>query len=132
MPALDLQAQNNPEPWKSSQLMAPAELAKILKEENRIKTYVYNIGPAGYIKDAIDIGDGRDPESVQKLKKEVAKLPKDAQIVLYCGCCPFKNCPNVRPTFQLLNEMGFTHHRLLNLANNLKVDWIDKGYPMRR
>ena len=44
---------------------------------------------------------------------------------------PYKNCPNVRPAFTLLNEMKFTNHKLLDLPANLKVDWIDKGYPMQ-
>jgi len=52
--------------------------------------------------------------------------------VIYCGCCPFEHCPNVRPAFQLLNEMKFTNQKLLNLSTNLKTDWIDKGYPVAK
>ena len=79
---------------------------------------------------SIDIGEGKDKQKIEKLKKELSKLPKDTNIVIYCGCCPFKDCPNIRPAFKLLNEMKFTNHKLLNLSHNLKVDWIDKGYPI--
>jgi hypothetical protein len=51
-------------------------------------------------------------------------------VVIYCGCCPFRNCPNIRPAFNLLKEKGYTKPRLLNLKQNLKVDWTDYGYPM--
>lgn len=58
-------------------------------------------------------------------------LNRNTEIVLLCGCCPFEHCPNIRPSFELMNEMKFTNHKLLNLSHNLKVDWIDKGYPMK-
>jgi hypothetical protein len=61
----------------------------------------------------------------------LSTLPKDANIVIYCGCCPFVKCPNIRPAFTLLNKMGFKKHKLLNLSHNVKTDWIDKGYPVR-
>lgn len=123
----NVSAQTGKEPWLSKQLIQPAELAKNINEKN---IYIFNIGPAGLIKNATDIGEGQDKKNVEKLKNEVSKLPKDANIVIYCGCCPFGDCPNIRPTFKLLNDLKFTNHKLLNLPKNLKVDWIDKGYPM--
>lgn len=123
----NVSAQTGKEPWLNKQLIQPAELAKNINEKN---IYIFNIGPAGLIKNATDIGEGQDKKNVEKLKNEVSKLPKDANIVIYCGCCPFGDCPNIRPTFKLLNDLKFTSHKLLNLPKNLKVDWIDKGYPM--
>ncbi|MBW7936229.1 MAG: rhodanese-like domain-containing protein [Flavobacteriales bacterium] len=121
--------QQQTEPWSEKQLMEPKALADII---NRGETgyYVYAIGPGALLKNSIEIGECRHKEHLDKLKAEVSKLPKDAKIVLYCGCCPFKNCPNVRPAFQLLNDMKFTNHKLLNLSQNFKVDWLDKGYPI--
>ena len=115
------------EPWTEKQLIPPSELTKAIGEKN---TYIYSVGPAGLIKNAIDIGEGKDKSNLAKLKNHLSKLPTDANIVIYCGCCPFKDCPNIRPPFQLLNDLKFTNHKLLNLPKNLKVDWIDKGYPM--
>ncbi len=120
----------NEEPWTESQLMNPADLAKMLNDPSAKLPLIISIGPSGLIKNSVDIGPGKEKENIEKLRAELSKLPKDKEIVIYCGCCPFKPCPNIRPAFSLLNEMKFTNHKLLNLSQNLKVDWIDKGYPM--
>jgi rhodanese-related sulfurtransferase len=70
-----------------------------------------------------------DSENLQKFKKSINKLPRDTSIVIYCGCCPFDRCPDVRPAVALLKEMKFTNFKLLNLPDNIKTDWISKGYP---
>ena len=51
-------------------------------------------------------------------------------VVVYCGCCPFEHCPNIRPAMAVLKEMNFTDYYLLNLLRNIKINWIDKGYPV--
>jgi hypothetical protein len=71
-----------------------------------------------------------EPEGMQAYRAELAKLPRDTQVVLYCGCCPYKDCPNVRPAVAALNEMKFTNYRVLDMPTNINVDWINKGYPM--
>ncbi|MCS6904204.1 MAG: rhodanese-like domain-containing protein [Bacteroidia bacterium] len=119
------------EPWTEKQLIQPAELAAIINDAKRTKPIIYNIGPAGNIKGAIAIGNTKDEENLQKLKADLRKRSKEADIVIYCGCCPFKDCPNIRPAFRLLNQEKFKNHKLLNIPKNLKVDWIDKGYPMQ-
>ena len=116
--------------WTEKQLMPPAELANALKNPSAKKPIIYNIGPAGHIPYSVEIGDTKETENLQKLKQQLTKLSKDTAIVIYCGCCPFDKCPNIRPAFKLLNDMKFTNHKLLNLPQNLKVDWIDKGYPL--
>jgi len=63
------------------------------------------------------------------LKSAVAGLPKDSDIVLYCGCCPMDHCPNLRPAFRALKELGFTHVRALNIATNMQTDWYAQNYP---
>jgi thiosulfate/3-mercaptopyruvate sulfurtransferase len=123
-------AQDNSEPWKPDQLMAPEDLATIINSQATERPLIVNVGPAGLIKGAVDIGPAHEKENLKKLKQLLSKEKKDREIVIYCGCCPFKNCPNVRPAFSLLNSMKFTNHRLLNLSHNLKADWINYGYPM--
>lgn len=118
------------EPWKKEQLMEPADLAKIINDSNAKKPIIYSVGPGGDITGSIEMGPAKEKENLDKLKAALSKLDKDAAIVVFCGCCPFEHCPNIRPSFELLNEMKFTNHKLLNLPHNLKVDWIDKGYPM--
>jgi len=121
-------AQN--EPWKPGQLMEPKDLAAIINDPSAPQPLIINIGPAGSIKNATNIGPASKKENLDKLKSLLSKEKTDRDIVIYCGCCPFKNCPNIRPAFKLLNEMKFTNQKLLNLSQNLKADWIDKGYPM--
>ena len=120
------------DPWTEKQLMQPAELAKIVSDSAAKKPYIFAIGPSAAIPYAIAIGSVKEKDNLENLKKELIKLPKDANIVIYCGCCPFAPCPNVRPAFALLNEMKFTNHKLLNLSHNFKTDWIDKGYPSKK
>lgn len=120
------------EPWTGSQLMEPAELNKILNNPKLPQPIIYSIGYQAVIKNSINIGAGGNKETIKKLRKLLSKLPKDSKIVVYCGCCPFGPCPNIRPVFLLLNEMGFKNHKLLNLAHNIKVDWIDKGYAVKK
>jgi hypothetical protein len=38
----------------------------------------------------------------------------------------------VRPAIDALKEMKFTNYYLLDLPNNIKKDWIDKGYPVAK
>jgi hypothetical protein len=38
-------------------------------------------------------------------------------------------CPNIRPAYRALREMGFQHVRVLNIPNNMHEDWFGKGYP---
>lgn len=119
----------NTEPWKENQLIPPAELAKVINDKNARQPIVFSIGPSAIVRGSIDIGAAKEKDNLKNLKQQLSKLPKDTAIVIYCGCCPFKDCPNIRPAFQLLNKMKFTNHKLLNLPKNIKVDWIDKGYP---
>lgn len=119
------------EPWTAKQMMPPAELAKKLQLPDSKQPLVISIGPQAVIKNSVDIGPGESSKNITKLKALVSKLPKDSEIVLYCGCCPLTKCPNVRPAFSTLNEMGFKNHKLLALLTNIKVDWMDKNYPMK-
>ena len=118
------------EPWSTDQLIEPSALAAILNDSSAKQPILYSIGFGGGIKNSIIEGPVKDSINLLKWKNELQKLPKDANIVIYCGCCPFEHCPNIRPAFKLLNDMGFTNQKLLNLSHNLKADWIDKGYPI--
>jgi thiosulfate/3-mercaptopyruvate sulfurtransferase len=125
-----ISAQGQNDPWTAQQLLAPADLAKVLNDPKALQPTVYCIGMDAIIKGSVDVGPAMMPENLNTLKQKVSKLPKNASIVVYCGCCPFSRCPNIRPAMKLLKDMQFTNYKLLNLPQNVKVDWMDKGYPV--
>lgn len=118
----------NPENWTSKELTEPSALAKILKE-NRNVPVIFNVGPGAVIPKSIDIGMVNDKKNLAVFKEQLIKLPRSTNILIYCGCCPFEHCPDVRPAIALLQNMQFINYHLLNLPHNIKTDWIDKGYP---
>lgn len=118
------------EPWTPEQLMEPGSLAAMINDSAASKPLIINIGPAGSIKGAIKVGPAKEKNNLDNLTKLLSKEDRKKAIVIYCGCCPFKDCPNIRPAFSLLTKMKFINHKLLNLSTNLKVDWINHGYPM--
>jgi thiosulfate/3-mercaptopyruvate sulfurtransferase len=119
------------EPWTVKQLMQPADLANLINSSSPDKPVIFSVGEAAVIKGSVDIGPVREQANLEKFRMALEKLPRSSNIVIYCGCCPFVHCPNVRPAFMLLNEMKFTNQKLLNLNTNIKTDWINKGYPVQ-
>ena len=118
------------EPWTDKQLKDPAVLAATLSDPKAAQPVILNIGPVQQIKGAVAIGPTSVQDNLDKLKQHLAKLPNDTEVVIYCGCCPFRRCPNIRPAFELLKQMKFTKAKLLNLPSSLNDDWISKGYPL--
>ncbi len=125
------------DPWQVSQLMKPEELAKSLSDTAAEKPLVFCVGFAfpyhgAHIAGSKYAGPASKADGLQALKQEVENLPHDKQIVLYCGCCPWTNCPNIRPAFQAMKSWGFTNVKALYLPKTLKQDWIDKGFPSQK
>jgi thiosulfate/3-mercaptopyruvate sulfurtransferase len=122
------------DPWQKSEFMEPAQLAAILQAKGGkppivICTAFPVLYKSKHIAGAKYAGPGGKPEGIEALKKTVEGLPKDSDIVLYCGCCPMDRCPNMRPAFRTLKELGFTHVRALNIETNMQTDWYAKNYP---
>jgi thiosulfate/3-mercaptopyruvate sulfurtransferase len=118
------------DPWTPAQLMEPADLAGKLKNIAANPPLIVCVGPSGVIRGSVETGPARDARNLDSLKRLLTREDRQREVIIYCGCCPFKNCPNVRPAFSLLLTMGFKQPRLLDLSHNIKVDWIDKGYPV--
>ena len=125
---LACQAQN-PVNWTEKQLMQPATLAATIKSNKDVPTII-SIGPKAVIPGSIDNGMINDEDGLNKYKAIINKLTKDKKLVIYCGCCPFEHCPNVRPAIAYLKEKKFTNYYLLNIPKNIKTNWIDVGYPV--
>jgi len=121
-------AAQNPINWTNDQLLRPSELATALKDNKDISV-IFSIGPGAIIPHSRDMGMIKEEDNMKKFKQGLESLPKDTSIVIYCGCCPYEHCPNVRPAIELLKEMKFTNYKLLDLPHNIKIDWINKGYP---
>lgn len=75
-------------------------------------------------------GPGNRANGLELLKATVAKFPHDREIVIYCGCCPWDQCPNIKPSIEMLRTLGFARVRAIYLPDNFKSGWIDKGYPV--
>src|SRR5512144_1657261 len=106
-------------PWTEKQLKDPVSLAKSLRDPSAEKPVIFNVGPAEQIKGAVQVGPAGKKDSLEALRRALAKVSKDKEVVVYCGCCPFSRCPNVRPAFELLKELKFKKPMLLDLPVNL-------------
>ena len=125
------------DPWTKSQLMTVEELKAQLPEVKSGKATLIHVGfhklyAQGFIPGSQYAGPGNQPEGLADLKKLVAKLPRNREIILYCGCCPWNVCPNIRPAFKALKEMGFTNVKAVEFPDSLVSDWAAKGYPLTR
>jgi hypothetical protein len=116
--------------WTQKDLIEPSALAAIISNPKANQPKIFNIGVVDNIRGAINMGGVSEKENLQKLNNALSKLPKSTFLVVYCGCCPFERCPNIRPAVNLIKTMGFTNGRLLNLPTNLKQNWVDKGFPL--
>lgn len=119
----------NPVNWTPEHVMQPSELAQRLNDSTATLPVIISVGPGALIPHSINAGPAQEKENLSKLTKELKGLDRDKEVVVYCGCCPYEHCPNVRPAVALLQEMKFTHYKLLDLPHNMKTDWLDKGYP---
>jgi thiosulfate/3-mercaptopyruvate sulfurtransferase len=119
-------------PWPATQVVSPADLAKQLKESDAkiIQVGFANLYKVKHIPGSVYGGPGRTDAGLEELKKAVAGVATSRQIVLYCGCCPWDHCPNMKPAYNLLKSMGYTKIRVMEISNNFGTDWVDKGYPV--
>ncbi len=113
-------------------LVQPLELSAQLAG-NGVRPAVFMVGPnvlyrSKHIPGSVYAGPGQSAAGLAMLKAEAGKLPRDRDVVVYCGCCPWDRCPNVKPAVDLLKQMGFAKAKALYLATGFKADWMDKGY----
>ncbi len=125
------------DPWTPAQVLQPADLAKELANPKSNKPLIVYVGfeglyRAGHIPGAVFYGSASKPTGLDQLKKWAQNVPREQAIVIYCGCCPWSRCPNIRPAFKALREMGFTKLRALYLPTDLATDWAQKGFPTEK
>jgi hypothetical protein len=120
-------------PWTATQVTQPSQLAAKLSKAG--KPVILQVGfqvlyTSKHIPGSIYAGPASTPEGLEALKQAVHTLPKNADIYLYCGCCPIEKCPNIRPAYRELKAMGFTHLHVVMLESSFGKDWVAHGYPV--
>jgi thiosulfate/3-mercaptopyruvate sulfurtransferase len=141
-----LSGQSASDPWTEKETIQPDELVKILAPSTVVcagsaaeclPPAVLMVGPrilynGAHIVRALYAGPAGKPEGLENLTKVASTLVKGRRVVLYCGCCPMVTCPNIRPAFQKLKELGYENVRVLIIPTNLHDDWIAKGNPVEK
>ena len=113
-------------------LIQPKEMAAALGPK---APFVIHVGPnvlyrSKHIPGSVYAGPGNMAKGLELLKAAVDKLPRTQEIVIYCGCCPWDVCPNIKPSAEVLRSMGFTKVKAMYVHTNFKTDWIDQGLPV--
>lgn len=114
--------------------ISPEDLVKLLQSSGKEKPLLIHVGShvlyaQAHIPGSEYIGPAASDAGLQQLRNRVEPLPRTKFIVLYCGCCPWTHCPNVKPAADALHALGFTNVKVLYIADNFGTNWVDKGYP---
>ena len=123
-------------PVPDSSLVQTDALAAQLKDTKHAKPFLVHVGfkrlyRGGHIPDSPYAGPTSEPEGIAALTKTLTSVPRTQAIVLYCGCCPWEHCPNVRPAYHRARAMGFTRVKVLRIDHDLQRDWAEKGFPVK-
>jgi hypothetical protein len=125
------------DPWNSAQTLQPAGLARELANTRQARPTVLYVGVrtlfnGGHIPGSSFHGTASTETGLAELKSWAGTLPRSTDLVIYCGCCPFDRCPNIRPAFSALQDMGFANLRVLILPTSFAADWAEKGFPVEK
>jgi thiosulfate/3-mercaptopyruvate sulfurtransferase len=121
----------------AAQLLQPEELMQLLQTSRDEKPLILQVGShvlyaEAHIPGSEYVGAGGQDTGLQALGDRVKGLERNRFLVIYCGCCPWNKCPNIRAAYRELQTLGFTKVRVLYLANNFGSDWVNKGYPVTK
>ena len=109
------------DPWRPGDVITPKQLADSLHTAH--KPVVACVGfdflfNGGHVPGAWYRGPASQAKGLKNLKAWAAGLDRKRDVVIYCGCCPWKDCPNIRPAFAALKAMGFTHLKVVEIAKD--------------
>ena len=96
----------NPINWTTDQLIEPSALSAMIKSDKEIPV-IFSIGPGAVVPHSNDIGMINESENMKKFKEQLSNLPKDTQIVIYCGCWPYDVCKIERVTTMIVKRKHF-------------------------
>ena len=115
--------------WKKEQLMPTKELADKININAKDKPLIFNVGPMENIKGAQAVGAATNATFSNKILSYLTMESKTKAVVVYCGCCSYSSCPNIKPAYDILIAQGFKNTKVLELPEGIKPDWVAKGYP---
>ena len=120
-----------------SDSMTPAALAAELSRPPAQRPVVLHVGfhgiyQDGHIPGALDMGPAGTPDGLSALEAELRSLPPGREAVLYCGCCPWDHCPNIRPALALARKLGLANVKALAIPQSFRTDWVKPGYPVEK
>jgi len=120
----------------TGRLINPEDLVKLL-QTGKDKPLMIQVGShvlyaQAHIPGSEYIGPASSETGLQQLRKRVESLSRTKLIVLYCGCCPWTHCPNVKPADDALHAMGFTNAKILYISDNFGTNWVNQGYPVAK
>lgn len=128
-------AGRSPDPWLPTEVMPAQLLAERLAGKS--PPAVISVSNAwlygqAHVRGARHFGDPGSPAGREQLSRAFARLPKDRELVLYCGCCDFTDCPNVRAGYSLARQVRPEGLRVLYLPTSLYPDWVERGYATEK
>jgi thiosulfate/3-mercaptopyruvate sulfurtransferase len=119
----------------SQAVLQPADLVQMLNSSAKplvLQTGSHVLYAEAHIPGSEYAGPAGTSAGIETLRARVTGLDKNTPIVIYCGCCPWSRCPNIRPAYHLLQSLGFMNVKALYLAENFGADWVNKGYPVAK
>ncbi len=121
-------------PWSANEVETSEQVAASLSAKDA--PIVIHVGPEvlfkrGHVAGARYGGEAGTDEGLAQLAQVASTLPKDRDVVIYCGCCPRSDCPNIRPAYTKLKSLGL-HVKVLDMQTNFHHDWQDKGFPVEK
>jgi thiosulfate/3-mercaptopyruvate sulfurtransferase len=122
-------------PWNSAEVIHAADLSRIVADKKAEQPSIFQVGfetmfKTQHVPGSVYAGPGRSDAGIELLKHAVAGVPKDRTIVLYCGCCPWDHCPNMKPAYKVLHDLGYAHIKVVEIPASFQIDWIDNGFPV--
>ena len=121
----------------ASALIQPADFAAALQKPGARKPLILQVGfrkayEQAHIPGSEYVGAGSEDSGLEALRQRAAKLSRDSAIVIYCGCCPWKKCPNIAAAYDALQEMGFKNVKVMFIAVDFGTNWVDQGFPTEK
>src|SRR6185295_13201697 len=106
--------QQSPVPWDATNMVMPYDLSVKLNDPKAVKPVIICVGPVEKIKTALLMEHpAASLAGIEDLKYALSKYSKKQEIILYCGCCKLKTCPNIKPAFEYLRDNGYTGRKVL-------------------